>query len=66
MKICAQKPNQPEYSLCGDAYDAPETEDDVEDFSIATPGQRVTCEDCKSAIQEIYTNYTIGGYCRKH
>lgn len=34
MKICAQNPANPEYSLCGMAEDAPETEDDEEEFGL--------------------------------
>lgn len=64
MKICAQHPLQPEFTLCGDAFDAPETEDDVEPFKFAVPGDKVTCEHCRRAIAFIHEIYTSGGKAR--
>lgn len=60
MKFCAQAPSQPEYSLCGDAFDAPDTEDDVEPFEFAKPGQVVTCEKCRLAIHRIREAFPRG------
>lgn len=54
MKVCAPNPNSGgEYSLCGDAFDAPDTEDDVEEFRIGESGDLVTCPKCREAILEI-------------
>lgn len=61
MKICAQNPVNSEYSLCGDAFDAPDTEDDVEPFKFVKPQERVTCIICLCAIRNILISYTRNG-----
>ncbi|UUV44556.1 hypothetical protein RCMOTHERGOOSE_46 [Rhodobacter phage RcMotherGoose] len=64
MKICAQNPIQPEFTLCGDAFDIADTEapdDDIEPFTFAVPGQKVTCEQCLRAIAFIHEIYTPKG-----
>ena len=63
IKICAVMPMQAEYSLCGDAFDAPDTEDDVEPFELAKPGNVVTCEKCRDIIREIRDTYPRGFKC---
>ena len=60
MKRCAQSPAQPEFSLCGDAWDAPDTEDDVEPFRFAERGETVTCEKCRGIIDKIRESYPRG------
>jgi len=65
MKICAQNPANPEYSLCGMAEDAPETEDDEEEFEFSRFGIRVTCADCLNVIRNIHETYTQKGYTKK-
>lgn len=61
MKVCAPAYiNGGEYSLCGDAFDAPDTEDDVEPFRLAEVGQTVTCEICKQIIREVRDAYPRG------
>lgn len=59
-KICSFHPLQPEFSLCGDAFDAPDTEDDVEPFELASNGETVTCENCREAIKAIRDSYPRG------
>lgn len=66
MKLCAQHPLQPEYTLCGDAFDAPDTEDDVEPFTFAVYGEKVTCAKCRLAIAFIYEIYTPKGKAKWH
>ena len=63
MKRCAQNPMHPEYTLCGDAFDAPETEG-IEPFTFAVPGEAVTCDKCCKAIAYIYEIYTPKGKVR--
>lgn len=58
MKLCAQAPLNPEFSLCGDAEDAPETEDDVEPFRFAGEGETLTCEACMQIIKHVRLDYT--------
>ncbi len=65
MKLCAQNPANYEYSLCGDAFDAPDTESDVEPFRFAEIGEQITCEKCVKCIQDIHRCYTAGGRQRK-
>lgn len=60
MKICAKMPNNYEYSLCGDAFDAPQTEDDVEPFKLAETGDVVTCDKCRKIIREVRDSYQRG------
>lgn len=53
IRRCAESPNQPEFSLCGDAFDAFSSGDSDEPFEFAGEGQTVNCEMCVSAIREI-------------
>ena len=61
MKICAQNPSNGEYSICGDAWDAPDTEDDVAPFRFAKPQERITCNICMDSIRFIQAHYTRSG-----
>lgn len=61
MKLCASNPIMGEYTLCGFAFDAPQTENDVADFEFAVKGQTITCESCRFVIEQIYKSYTING-----
>lgn len=64
-RVCGQSPEQEEYSLCGDAFDAAMSEGDPDlEFVIAAPGQRITCEVCLRHIGEIYQRYTPTGKAR--
>lgn len=65
-KRCAEDPGQPEYTLCGMAFDSPYTEPDVEEFNLAAPGQHVTCDQCRRSIREIISEYTPTGLRRRH
>lgn len=64
-KLCAQNPVQPEFTLCGDAFDIISTEapdEDIEPFDFAVGrGDKVTCEHCLRAIAFIYEIYTPKG-----
>lgn len=63
MKICAHNPVNAEFSLCGVAFDAAETENEVDaKYVLATEaGESVSCGDCKLVINEIYSTYTQTG-----
>lgn len=63
VKRCATMPWNAEYSLCGDAFDAPQTEDDVEPFELVKPGETVTCEKCRMTIRKIRSEYPRGFKC---
>ncbi len=60
MKICAESPSNREYSLCGNAYDAPDDPmlEDMEAFKFADEGETVTCEECTRVIRHIRLDYT--------
>lgn len=61
-KLCADDPLQGEYSLCGNAFDAPDDPmGDVEAFDFARPGQTVNCDECLRAIAEIKLRYSPKG-----
>jgi len=60
MKRCAQMPNNSEYSLCGDAWDAPDTECDVEPFRFVERGETVTCSKCREIIDKIKQSFPKG------
>lgn len=60
MKRCAQMPNNGEYAVCGYAFDAPDT-DGAEPFEFAEKGQRVTCNDCLSIMEELRATYSPSG-----
>jgi hypothetical protein len=53
VRRCAESPVQPEFSLCGDAFDAFESGDASESYELAKPGQSITCSMCCTAIREI-------------
>lgn len=55
---------QPEFTLCGMAFDAFETGDADGPIVFSKPGERVTCEDCLHVIAEIYREYTRTGWRR--
>lgn len=52
-KRCMQSPNQAEFTLCGDAFDAFDSGDADEPIVMAKPGQTITCEDCRLIISEV-------------
>lgn len=63
MRRCAEHPLQPEFSLCGDAFDIYETEgDDAEPFAFVKRGQTVTCDNCRDAITKLRRNFTSRGF----
>jgi len=67
VKTCAHNPAQSEYSLCGVAFDAPETECDVQEFEFSNEtGDKVTCEDCLRIIEELFESYTRKGRLKKN
>ncbi|MCF6783361.1 hypothetical protein [Stutzerimonas stutzeri] len=53
IRRCAQSPIQPEFSLCGDAFDAFDSGDAEEPHSIAGPGESITCPECCMAVREV-------------
>ena len=64
-RICAQNPINGEYTLCGDAFDIEQTEEDEEPHRHSQPGERLTCEQCKTAIRELFETYTYNGKHKK-
>lgn len=50
---CAESPVQPEFSLCGDAFDAFDSGDASEPYEFAKPGESITCAICCNAVREI-------------
>lgn len=62
MRLCAETAAQPEFSLCGDAFDAA---DDLQDealrYRIAAPGERITCPVCLRMLADIFSRYTRTG-----
>jgi hypothetical protein len=62
VKICAESPSNSEYTLCGNAFDAPDDPllDDMEPFKFAAPGQTVTCTECKRVIDNVRASYPRG------
>ena len=61
-KLCAEDPLQSEYSLCGNAFDAPDDPMcNVEPFDFARPGQTVNCNECLHSIASIKLHYTPKG-----
>lgn len=65
MRICGEDPSNPEYSMCGFAFDAPYTEDDCELFELSDGRKAITCCDCKERIQAIYRTFTKSGRLRR-
>lgn len=53
VRRCADNPAAPEYSLCGQAYDAFDSGDADERFEFVEKGQTINCENCCRAIREI-------------
>lgn len=45
---CATSPIQPEYTLCGRAFDDTDSEEGPPKF--AQSGQKITCKDCLQVI----------------
>lgn len=52
-RICAQSTSQPEFTLCGDAFDAFESGDAEEEHEHAEQGGTITCPACCRQIQDI-------------
>lgn len=50
---CAISPIQPEFSLCGDAYDGFASGDLDEPYDIAEAGESITCPQCCLIIREV-------------
>lgn len=53
MRRCAMSPVQPEFSLCGDAFDGYDSGDLSEPFEFVGPGQSINCPRCCMAVREI-------------
>ncbi len=53
VRRCAASPVQPEFSLCGEAFDAFDEKLTSEPYEIAEPDQSITCPMCCEAIREI-------------
>lgn len=51
-RICATNPVQPEFSLCGDAFDGFDSGDLDEPVALAETGERITCERCRLVITQ--------------
>jgi hypothetical protein len=64
IKRCIQNPLNGEYSLCGDAFDAPDTEDDVEPFRFAEVGEYANCKHCLDLVHFIRHGVTPKGRIR--
>lgn len=65
MKICAESPSNPEYSLCGNAFDASEDPmcEDMEPFRFAKVGDVVSCKECRRVIVDVRICYPRGFKC---
>ena len=63
--LCATSPVNPEFTLCGDAFDAYESGDSERPIIFAKQGERVNCEQCLIVIIEIRNTYTNNGLMRK-
>ena len=61
MRVCAENPTQGEYSLCGDAFDIADDDDEAEPFRMAKIRDRVNCEQCLRVIRTIKVGYTNAG-----
>lgn len=62
MKVCAHNPAQPEYSLCGDAFDLEADLGEGEPYVLATDTQMpVTCSACKRVLADLFSTYTPTG-----
>lgn len=55
MKIrqCVGNPINPEFSLCGDSFDAYDSGDAEEEHEVVSVGGTVTCPQCCIIISEI-------------
>jgi hypothetical protein len=56
-KILHGESSAPEYTLCGDAFDAFESGDADEPIVFANAGQVVTCTECRRAIDYVRKHY---------
>lgn len=55
--LCYGQTTAPEYTLCGDAFDLCEGDDeDAKTPRFAKPGQKITCPDCIRQIRDIQEN----------
>lgn len=53
IRRCVANPFLPEFSLCGQAFDAFDSGDADEPFEFAGEGSTVNCEDCIRVVKEI-------------
>lgn len=53
IRVCASNPAQPDFTLCGDAFDAFDTGDAEEQHVEAKKGQTVTCQQCCLVIDNV-------------
>lgn len=68
MKRCGENPAQPEFSLCGDAFDLSPTDtgdDEFVPFRFANPGEWITCERCREVVKLIKNNFTYQGKVKR-
>lgn len=64
MIICAGNAASSDYTLCGMASDAHETDEDCAEFRFAGIGENVTCEECLRVIRDIHKSFTPTGKAR--
>lgn len=48
--VCGQNPTLPEFTLCGMAFDAYDSQDTDVPVVFAAPGETITCPDCRRFI----------------
>ena len=53
FRKCAQNTSNPEFTLCGDAFDAFASGDADEEHECAGQGGTVTCPECCTQIRDI-------------
>lgn len=51
--LCGSMPDCAEYTICGNAWDAHLSGDVPEPVEIASPGQTITCPQCRKIIDAI-------------
>lgn len=67
VKRCATSPLMSEFSLCGNAFDGPSTEEDMEPFTFAEEvGESVNCEACLLILKSLFDTYTPTGRLKKN
>lgn len=62
MSVRHGSTNQPEFTLCGFAFDAHDSGDADEPIIFAKRGEVVTCEECRAVIDYIRQHYRGGSY----